>query len=97
MAADDTVESPSTAGVGRIEGYKVGGKTGTSQKYPIEEGEYVISYMAFVPADNPQLLVYAVVDEPEHEGEEVSNRGAVLLERSVMLELLPYLGIPKEQ
>ncbi len=97
MAAYDTVESPSTAGVGRIEGYKVGGKTGTSQKYPIEEGEYVISYMAFVPADNPQLLVYAVVDEPEHEGEEVSNRGAVLLERSVMLELLPYLGIPKEQ
>ncbi len=97
MAAYDTVESPSTAGVGRIEGYKVGGKTGTSQKYPIEEGEYVISYMAFVPADNPQLLVYAVVDEPEHEGEEVSNRGAVLLERAVMLELLPYLGIPKEQ
>ena len=97
MAAYDTVESPSTAGVGRIEGYKVGGKTGTSQKYPIEEGEYVISYMAFVPADNPQLLIYAVVDEPEHEGEEVSNSGAVLLERSIMLELLPYLGIQKEQ
>lgn len=97
MAAYHTVQSESTASVGRIDGYKVGGKTGTAQKYPIEEQEFVISYMAFAPADNPKVLIYAIVDEPEHDGEEVSNRGAVLLERDIMMEVLPYLGVPKEE
>ena len=101
MAAYNTVQSTSTAGVGRIDGYKIGGKTSTAQKYPIEEGRFFCAYIAFVPADNPQLLVYAVVDEPETEmtedGPDTSNRKTVLLERAIMEELLPYLGIPKTE
>ena len=91
----NTVESWSTARNGRIEGYKVGGKTSTAQKYPIEDEKYLIAYMAFVPADDPQLLIFVEVDEPEHQGTTVSNEGAAKLEKAIMTELLPYLGIPK--
>ena len=91
----NTVESWSTARNGRIEGYKVGGKTSTAQKYPIEDEKYLIAYMAFVPADDPQLLIFVEVDEPEHQGTTVSNEGTAKLEKAIMTELLPYLGIPK--
>lgn len=50
-----------------IEGYKVGGKTGTAQKYEdghIASGKYVSSFVGFFPADNPQYLALIVVDEP---------------------------------
>ncbi len=50
-----------------IEGYKVGGKTGTAQKYEdghIASGKYVSSFVGFFPANNPQYLALIVVDEP---------------------------------
>ena len=50
-----------------IEGYKVGGKTGTAQKYEdghIAAGKYVSSFVGFFPSDNPQYLALIVVDEP---------------------------------
>lgn len=51
-----------------IEGYKVGGKTGTAQKYEngrIAAGKYVSSFVGFFPADNPQYLALVTVDEPK--------------------------------
>lgn len=51
-----------------IEGYKVGGKTGTAQKYEnghIASGKYVSSFVGFFPADNPQYLTLIIVDEPQ--------------------------------
>ncbi|MBQ9081280.1 MAG: stage V sporulation protein D [Clostridia bacterium] len=51
-----------------IEGYKVGGKTGTAQKYEngrIAQGKYVSSFVGFFPSDNPQYLALVVVDEPQ--------------------------------
>lgn len=50
-----------------IEGYKVGGKTGTAQKYEngrIAQGKYVMSFVGFFPSDNPRYLALAVIDEP---------------------------------
>jgi len=50
-----------------IEGFKVGGKTGTAQKYEnghIAVGKYVSSFVGFFPADNPQYLALMLVDEP---------------------------------
>ena len=50
-----------------IDGYKVGGKTGTAQKYEngvISQGKYVMSFVGFFPSDNPQYLALAIVDEP---------------------------------
>ena len=95
QAAFETVNG-GTAAAAAIEGHTVGGKTGTAQKYPIEEHNYVISFMGFTPVRDPKLLVYAVVDEPEHEGTNVSARSAVLLEREIMDKIIPYLGIPKD-
>ena len=95
-AAYDTVEFGTSPQQAKIAGYKVGGKTGTAQKYPIEEHEYVISFMAFAPADDPKVLIYTVVDEPEHEGTDVSSFPAIWLERDIMTEVLPYLGVAKE-
>ena len=51
-----------------IEGYKVGGKTGTAQKYEnghIAQGKYVASFVGFFPSDNPRYLALVVVDEPQ--------------------------------
>ncbi len=95
-AAFDTVDSGSCT-AGQVPGYKVGGKTGTAQKYPIEEHKYVVSFMAFAPADDPDVLVYVVINEPEHEGTVVSNHGAIELEQSIMAEILPYLGVAKTE
>ena len=82
--------------IAEIPGHTVGGKTGTAQKYPIEEHNYVISFMGFTPASDPKLLVYAVIDEPEHEGTVVSSQPAVELERDIMKRIIPYLGIPAD-
>ena len=51
-----------------IEGYKVGGKTGTAQKYEdgkIASGKYISSFIGFFPADKPQYLALIIVDEPQ--------------------------------
>ena len=92
QAAYETVERGGGYGA-RIPGHTVGGKTGTAQKYPIEEQNYVVSFMGFTPAASPKLLVYVVVDELEHEGTEVSSLPVVEFERDVMKRIIPYLGI----
>lgn len=47
-----------------IEGWEIGGKTATSQKLPRNSGKYIASFMAFAPADNPQVIAMIIVDEP---------------------------------
>ena len=86
-AAKHTVDQ----GVGNIDGYDVGGKTGTANKYPIEEDQYVVSFMAFVPTEHPTLLVYAVIDEPINK----NSSEATGLEASIMKEILEYWGVQK--
>ena len=52
-----------------IEGYKVGGKTGTAQKYEngvITQGKYVMSFIGFFPSDKPKYLCLTIVDEPKN-------------------------------
>lgn len=89
LAAQHTVDQ----GVGNIDGYNIGGKTGTANKYPIEEDQYVVSFMAFVPTDHPTLLVYAVIDEPVLK----VSKEAIDLEVSIMKEILEYRGVHKVQ
>ena len=51
----------------KVEGYQIGGKTGTAQKYAngaIAQGKYIGSFIGFAPYDNPQAVVYVVIDEP---------------------------------
>lgn len=52
----------------KVEGYKIGGKTGTAQKYEnnaIAQGKYIASFIGFAPYDDPKYVVYVVVDEPQ--------------------------------
>ncbi len=65
------LEGVVTEGSGKkayIEGYRVGGKTGTAQKYEdghVASGKYVSSFVGFFPADKPQYLALIIVDEPQ--------------------------------
>ena len=53
-----------TGSAGKVEGYKVAGKTGTAEKIPRDKTNYLVSFCGYAPADNPQVLVYVVVDQP---------------------------------
>lgn len=83
----------------QIEGYDVGGKTGTAQKQPREDHKYLVSFMGFAPVEHPEVVVYVIVDNPEKlnlaEGEEtnVSAKLAIGIEKKVMEAILPYLSI----
>lgn len=75
-----------------IDGYSIGGKTGTAEKLPRDKSEYIISFMGFAPAENPEVLVYVVVDAPKCELYD-SSWGAQIITRKIFTNLLPYMGI----
>ena len=81
-----------TGKAARPAGYKIGGKTGTAEKYPRGTPNYVVSFMAFAPADNPQLVCYAVIDEP-NVAQQAQSKYAAVLCRDILTEVLPYMGI----
>ena len=80
-----------------IEGYDIGGKTGTAQKHPRSAKKYVTSFVGFAPADDPKVLIYVVIDDLKiPEDEKVSTKYAIALEREIMERTLPYLGVANE-
>ena len=83
-----------TGQAAQVEGYSIGGKTGTAQKVPRSEGKYLVSFIGFAPVDDPEVLVYVVVDEPnvapEHQGESIY---AQEIAKNIFTELLPYMNI----
>ncbi len=77
-----------------IKGYKIGGKSGTSQKldeYGEDDMRYVASYVCFAPADDPEIIMLIMADEPTT-GEYYGSVVAVPCARSILEEVLPYLG-----
>ncbi len=82
-----------TGWTARPAGYTMGGKTGTAEKLPRAAKNYVISFVGYVPADDPQVLCYVVIDHPNHPDQSNSTRLATLLCRDIMTEVLPYLNI----
>jgi len=82
-----------TAKAAGIEGYLIGGKTGTAQKLPRSEGKYLVSFIGCAPADNPQVMIYVVVDEAADE--ELQSRASIASElaKNILEESLPYLKI----
>lgn len=76
----------------RPAGYRIGGKTGTAEKYPRGTENYVISFMSFAPADDPQLVCYVVIDEP-NVGYQAQSKYAAVLCKDILTEVLPYMGI----
>ena len=84
--------SDGTGKYAKVPGSSMGGKTGTAQKLPRGQGNYLVSFIGFAPVDNPQLLVYVVVDEPNAE-EEFHSTFAQEIAKGIFEETLPYLNI----
>ncbi len=77
-----------------VEGYDVGGKTGTAEKHPRGQGKYLVSFIGYAPQENPQVVVYVVVNEPNAAAQ--ANSGfATQIASDIMEEIFPYLGVEK--
>lgn len=79
---------------GSIEGYRIGGKTATSEKLPRGTGKYIASFYAFAPADDPQIIGLITIDEPV--GVYYGGTIAAPVMQEIFDNILPYLGIQKE-
>ena len=86
-----TVEE-GTGGGTKISGYHIGGKTGTAEKLPRGNGKYLVSIITAVPIEEPELLLYVVIDEPNVENQADSEPAQRLAGR-ILEQLLPYAGI----
>ena len=94
----DLLESVVAEGGGskaQIEGYRIGGKTATSEKYPRGTGKYISSFLGFAPANDPQIMAFVMIDEPT--GVYYGGTIAAPVIQEVFSNILPYLGIPKEE
>ena len=92
----ESVVARGTGGNAYIEGYRVGGKTGTAQKVRngrYVDGEYIVSFIGFAPADDPQILVYFAVDNPKA----LAFGGLIAAPsvRSILESSLQYLQVEK--
>lgn len=77
-----------------VEGYSIGGKTGTAEKLPRGNGKYMISFIGFAPVEDPQVVVYVVVDEPNTEDQSTSAASSYLF-ADIAVDLFPYMNIYK--
>lgn len=81
-----------TAQKAKVEGYTIGGKTGTAEKLPRGNNKYLLSFIGFAPVENPEVVVYVTVDEPNVEDQANSGLGTIIAQ-SIFEELLPYMNI----
>lgn len=91
----ENVVANGTGKSARIEGYRIGGKTGTSEKQPRNNGKYVASFVGVAPADDPEILCLVAIDEPTgalYQGSQI----AAPVARNIMEASLRYLHIPKQ-
>lgn len=95
----ETVVAYGTGRNAYIEGYRVGGKTGTAQKVQngvYMHGNYILSFIGFLPADNPQAVVYVAVDNPKG----VVQYGGTIsapIAKNIMIDIIDALNIPKSE
>lgn len=76
---------------GQVEGYRIGGKTATSQTLPRSAKQYISSFIGFAPADNPQVLGLVIIAKPT--GIYYGGTIAAPVLQSIFQNILPYLGI----
>lgn len=94
----EILESVVSEGSGKnayIEGYKVGGKTATSQTLPRSANRYISSFLGFTPTDNPQVLGVCIINNPQ--GVYYGGTIAAPVMRGIFENVLPYLGIEKSE
>ncbi len=85
-----------TSRYSKVEGYSMGGKTGTAEKFPRGQGNYLVSYIGFAPVEYPQVLIYVIVDEPKVEDQATSTY-AQYIAQGIFSELLPYLNVDPDE
>ena len=74
-----------------VPGYRIGGKTGTSQKLDQEGDETILSFYGFAPADDPEIAVLVMLDEPQKNNQYGSVIAAPVV-GNILADILPYLG-----
>lgn len=87
----ESVVAEGTGNKAYLPGYRIGGKTATSEKLPRRSGKYIASFLAFAPAEEPQLLALVLIDEPQGVYYGGTVAGPVM--RELLENTLPYLGI----
>lgn len=87
----DVVDS-GTAQKAKVEGYTIGGKTGTAEKLPRGNGKYLLSFIGFAPVENPEVVVYVTVDEPNVPDQANSGLGTIIAQ-TIFEDLLPYMNV----
>ena len=85
-----------TSGTSKVQGYSSGGKTGTAEKFPRGNGKYLVSFITFAPVDDPQILLYVVVDEPKAD-EQADSKYPQYIAQGILSELLPYLNVTPDE
>lgn len=89
----ESVVEEGTGAHAKVEGYAIGGKTGTAQKDGYEEDKYVCSFIGFTPVEDPQLVLLVILDEPD---DGTSNSPSEVA-ASMLENLLPYMNIYPDQ
>ena len=89
--------SEGTGGEAKVDGYSMGGKTGTAQKHPREEKNYLVSFIGYLPQENPELVIYLIIDEPNFKEQAHSNYAQGVV-KEILEEILPYMNLyPDEE
>lgn len=94
----EILEKVISEGSGRnagIPGYRIGGKTATSQTLPRSANRYISSFLGFAPANDPQVLALCIIHDPK--GVYYGGTIAAPVVRSIFQNVLPYLGIEKQR
>lgn len=87
----EAVVSSGSGNKAYLPGFRIGGKTATSEKLPRRTGKYISSFLGFAPAENPQVMALILIDEPE--GIYYGGTIAAPVIKEVFANILPYLGI----
>lgn len=78
-------------------GYRIGGKTGTAETVSAsgtrEKEDYVVSFLGYAPAEDPQIAIYVVLNRPNAREQDLETRKACIIAKNILTEVLPYLNI----
>ena len=93
------VVAEGTAKTAGVDGYDVGGKTGTAQKFEEgtgqrAQGKYLVSFIGYVPQEHPEVMIYVIVDEPNVEDQAHSSY-AQEIAHNILAQILPYMNITR--
>lgn len=89
--------SEGTGNEAKVDGYSMGGKTGTAQKQPRTDKTYLVSFIGYLPQENPELVIYLIIDEPNFKEQAHSNYAQGVV-KEILEEILPYMNLyPDEE